>query len=202
MASVARYGTFSTEADVHDDGISHTNEAPHTCHNECPRALLCLVFCAGRAQSCFLTILRIPSALLTRLTNSPCTCILHPAPWILYPIAAPHPCICAYSFAPRYNINLYCTPQPAHARQHQPQPHMRRIISASWRPHQTHPKCGAMYAHICIMHTRAYTIARLCMHVPFTFTSRARRKSCARRAIVSGAMRHIAIQHARRSAAR
>ena len=41
--------------------------------NECPRALLCLVYCTGRAQSCFLTILRIPSALLTRLAPAPCT---------------------------------------------------------------------------------------------------------------------------------
>ena len=44
--------------------------------NECPRALLCSVYCAGRAQSCFLTILRIPSALLTRL--APASCTLHP----------------------------------------------------------------------------------------------------------------------------
>ena len=44
--------------------------------NECPRALLCLVYCAGRAQSCFLTIPRIPSALLTRL--APASCTLHP----------------------------------------------------------------------------------------------------------------------------
>ena len=43
---------------------------------ECPRALLCLVYCAGRAQSCFLTILRIPSALLTHL--APASCTLHP----------------------------------------------------------------------------------------------------------------------------
>ena len=44
--------------------------------NECPRALLCLVYCVGRAQSCFLTILRIPLALLTPL--APASCTLHP----------------------------------------------------------------------------------------------------------------------------
>ena len=48
-----------------------------------PRALLCLVYYAGRAQSCFLTILRIPSALLTGLAPD-----LHPAPFILNSI--PH----------------------------------------------------------------------------------------------------------------
>ena len=45
-------------------------------YNECPRTLLCLVYCAGRAQSCFLTIPRIPSALPTRL--APASCTLHP----------------------------------------------------------------------------------------------------------------------------
>ena len=49
------------------------NEMRGNDHNECPRALLCLVYCAGRAQSCFLTILRIPSALLTRLAPAPST---------------------------------------------------------------------------------------------------------------------------------
>ena len=48
--------------------------------NECPRALtlLCLVYCAGRVQSCFLTILRIriSSASLTRL--APASCTLYP----------------------------------------------------------------------------------------------------------------------------
>ena len=67
--------------------------------------MLCLVYCAGRAHSCFLKILRIPSALLTRL--APASCTLHPE---LY-----HPCICAYSFAPRYNINLYSYRARAHA---------------------------------------------------------------------------------------
>ena len=93
-----------------------------------------LVYCAGRAQLCFLTILRIPLAVLARL--GPESFTLHPAPRILYPMAAPrpapvpHPCICAYAcpFAPRYKINLYCTPQQAHARQHLSQTHMRRII--------------------------------------------------------------------------
>ena len=46
---------------------------PNPNPNECPRALLYLVYCAGRAQSCFLTILRIPSALLTRLAPASCT---------------------------------------------------------------------------------------------------------------------------------
>ena len=41
--------------------------------NETPRELLCLVYCPGRVQSCFLTILRIPLALLTRLAPAPCT---------------------------------------------------------------------------------------------------------------------------------
>ena len=51
-------------------------------HNETPCALLCLVYCAGRAQSCFLTILCIPTALLTRLAPHlhPAACSLHPAP--------------------------------------------------------------------------------------------------------------------------
>ena len=39
--------------------------------NETPRALLCLVYCAGSVQSCFLTILRIPTALLTRIPPAP-----------------------------------------------------------------------------------------------------------------------------------
>ena len=82
-------------------------QPPVSCiyHNECPCMLLCLVYCVGRAQSCFLIILRIPSALLTRL--APASCTLHPE---LY-----HPCICAYSFAPRYNINLYSYRAHAHA---------------------------------------------------------------------------------------
>ena len=74
---------------------------------------------------------------------------------------------------------------------------MRRIISAPWRPHQTHPQCGATCAYVHIIHTRTYTIIQLCMCVPFTFASRARGKSCARRAIVSGAIRHTAMPHAR-----
>ena len=45
--------------------------------------------------------------------------------------------------------------------------------SGSRRPHQTHPQCGAMYAHIRITKTRAYTIARLRMHAQFPFASRA-----------------------------
>ena len=49
-------------------------------------ALLCLVCCAGRAQSYFLTILCIPGASLTRLAPH-----LKPAHWILCPIAASHP---------------------------------------------------------------------------------------------------------------
>ena len=56
---------------------------PHPNPNECPCALLCLVYCAGRAQSCFLTILRISSVLLTRL--APASCTLHPefyTPWL------------------------------------------------------------------------------------------------------------------------
>ena len=74
----------------HHPAVTHQN---HTCllvfraqlghshwgqcnYNECPRALLYLVYCAGRAQSCFLTILRIPSALLTCL--APASCTLHP----------------------------------------------------------------------------------------------------------------------------
>ena len=65
-----------------------------------PRALLCLGCSVGRVQSCFLTIPRTLAASLTHLALH-----LHPAPWILYPIAAPHPCIYAYSFAPRYDIN-------------------------------------------------------------------------------------------------
>ena len=62
--------------------INYPQSDPNPCPspvpdpNECPRALLCLVCCAGRAQSCFLTILRIPSALLTRL--APASCTLHP----------------------------------------------------------------------------------------------------------------------------
>ena len=51
--------------------ISNTWSCPAS--NETPRALLCLVYCAGRALSCFLTILRTPSALLTRLAPAPCT---------------------------------------------------------------------------------------------------------------------------------
>ena len=56
--------------------LSYNSMYTYSITNECPRALLCLVYCAGRAQSCFLTILRIPSALLTRL--APASCTLHP----------------------------------------------------------------------------------------------------------------------------
>ena len=52
---------------------STPNSNPNPNPNETPCALLCLVYCAGRAQSCFLTILRIPSALLSRLAPAPCT---------------------------------------------------------------------------------------------------------------------------------
>ena len=131
---------------------------PNLHYNECPRALLCLVYCAGRAQSCFLTILRIPSALLTRL--APASCTLH-SEFYTVPIAAPHPCICAYSgsFAPRYKINLYCTPQQAHARQHQPQPHMRRIACIPAAAPDTFAMRRHVRAHTYNTNTRIHDCA-------------------------------------------
>ena len=87
--------------------------------NECPRALLCLVYCAGRAQSCFLTILRIPSALLTRL--APASCTLHPEfytpqrhlthAYVHTPLRRVITSTCI-AIGP---VHMHCTPQQAHA---------------------------------------------------------------------------------------
>ena len=51
------------------------------------------MYCAGRAQSCFLTTPRAPKEPITRLALH-----LYPAPWILYPIAVPRLRICAYIY--------------------------------------------------------------------------------------------------------
>ena len=61
--------------------------------NETPHALLCLVYCAGRVQSCFPTILCVPTVLPTRRAPrlDPASCILHPAPCTLHPAPCPLP---------------------------------------------------------------------------------------------------------------
>ena len=105
------------------------------------------------------------------ITNSPCTCILHPAPCILYPIAAPHLCICAYSSAPRYNINLYSYRARAHA------------------PHATTSSCAILPT------ATEYAPHNLCIPAAAPGTSAMRRQARARAYNTHAHMRDCTIAH-------
>ena len=137
-----------------------------------PRVLLSLGYSVGRAQSCFLTIPHTLAASLTRLALH-----LHSAPWILYPIAAPHICICAYSFAPCYIITSN--------RRYRARAHALHATTSScaitptatgYAPHNLHPggrtRHMRRHARARTYHTHArihdYTIVHarsICIHI-------------------------------------
>ena len=97
--------------------------------NEMPRGFLCLGCSVGKAQSRFLTILRMPAALLNALAPH-----LYSMPCILHPIVTPGPCICMAMC--RFMTLTYTT--PAHALQTAPGASTITPTTIGCAPHNLH----------------------------------------------------------------
>ena len=165
------------------------NVQPHPYPIETPRALLCLVYCAWRKQSCFHTILRIPAALLSSL--APCT--LHPESFTVW----------------RHLTHAY-----VHTAMHhfELQPHMRCIIRIPrFAPvaYQAQTRCAAArHVYLCTYALFAFKHLHLnpgryapliAMHHPSQCT--AERNAHPARPICSSAMYHTTMPHTPHSAA-
>ena len=111
--------------------------------------MLCARYRAGRAQSCFLTILHRPTT-VPRNRLAPQICSI---PWTVHPIGTctPCPCICASHCVPLHNINAYApalhTATDGYA--------ITQIATAYVPPHDWHPEgCTrhSWHSEGCIRH--------------------------------------------------